>query len=71
MGTGFDHFSDTAHSDFQHLPQQVLDNRKLLRSLMEENGFKVLDTEWWHFYLPEGKKYALLNLSFKDLENKE
>lgn len=71
MGTGFDHFSDTAHSDFKHLPQHVLENRKLLRSLMEENGFKVLNTEWWHFYLPEGKKYALLNLSFKDLENKE
>jgi D-alanyl-D-alanine dipeptidase len=69
MGTGFDHFSDTAHSDFKNLPQNVLDNRKLLRTLMEENGFKVLDTEWWHFYLPDAKKYALMDLSFKQLKN--
>ena len=68
MGTGFDHFSDTAHSDFKNLPAVVLQNRKLLRNLMEENGFKVLDTEWWHFYLPDSKKYALLNISFKALK---
>lgn len=69
MGTHFDHFSDTAHSDFKNLPATVLQNRALLRNLMEENGFKVLDTEWWHFYLPDSKKYALLNLSFKQLKN--
>lgn len=69
MGTGFDHFSDTAHNDFKALPEKVLQNRKLLRSLMEENGFKVLDTEWWHFYLPDSKKYALLDLSFNRLKN--
>lgn len=68
MGTGFDHFSDTAHSNFKNLPENVLENRRLLRSLMEENGFKVLDTEWWHFYLPDTKKYALLNLTFKQLK---
>ena len=69
MGTEFDHFSDTAHSDFNKLPQQILQNRALLRGLMEENGFKVLDTEWWHFYLPESKKFALMDLSFKQLQN--
>ena len=69
MGTGFDHFSDTAHSNFKNLPATVLQNRLLLRSLMEANGFKILDTEWWHFYLPDSKKYALLNLSFKELKN--
>ncbi|RYD74925.1 MAG: peptidase M15 [Sphingobacteriales bacterium] len=69
MGTGFDHFSDTAHSNFKSLPQNILTNRNLLRSLMEQNGFKVLDTEWWHFYLPDSKKYALMNISFKQLKN--
>lgn len=68
MGTGFDHFSDTAHSDFKNLPVPVLQNRLLLRTLMEDNGFKVLDSEWWHFYLPDSKKYALLNLNFKQLK---
>lgn len=70
MGTGFDNFTDTAHSNFTKLPEEVLQNRKLLRSLMEKQGFKVLDTEWWHFYLPDSKKYALMDLDFKQLEGK-
>jgi len=68
MGTGFDHFSDTAHTNFTALPADVLANRRLLQSLMEANGFKVLDTEWWHFYLPDAKSYDLLDLSFKQLK---
>ncbi len=68
MGTGFDNFSDTAHIDFKNLPKDVLANRQLLQLIMEQNGFKVLDTEWWHFYLPDAKKYELLDLSFRQLQ---
>ena len=68
MGTGFDHFSDTAHVNFTGLPPAVLANRKLLQSLMEANGFKVLDTEWWHFSLPNAKSYDILDLTFKQLK---
>lgn len=68
MGTGFDHFSDTAHTNFTELPPSVLQNRRLLQSEMEAEGFKVLDTEWWHFYLPDSKSYALLGLSFSQLK---
>lgn len=68
MGTGFDNFSDTAHTDFINLPEAVMNNRKVLISTMEKYGFKVLETEWWHFYLPDTNKYELLNLSFKALK---
>jgi zinc D-Ala-D-Ala dipeptidase len=68
MGTGFDNFSDTAHSDYTNLPAAVLQNRWLLKSTMEKYGFKVLDTEWWHFYLPNGKEYELLDVSFIELK---
>lgn len=68
MGTGFDHFSDTAHVNFTGLPPDILANRKLLRSVMESHGFKVLDTEWWHYYLPDAKQYDLLDLSFRQLK---
>jgi D-alanyl-D-alanine dipeptidase len=44
----------------------ALKNRKLLRTLMEQNGFKVFDTEWWHFYITDGH-YEVLDLSFKQL----
>lgn len=67
MGTGFDHFSDTAHIGFKGLPADVLQNRLLLQSVMEENGFKILETEWWHFFLPDAKKYDLMDFSFKQL----
>ncbi|MFZ1527594.1 MAG: M15 family metallopeptidase [Ferruginibacter sp.] len=67
MGTGFDDFSDTAHHDFKNLPENILKNRLLLRSLMEKYGFKALETEWWHYYLPNSKEYELMNLGFKQL----
>ena len=67
MGTGFDNFSDTAHQDYKKLPENVLQNRILLRSLMEKHGFKALETEWWHYYLPDTAKYELLDLSFDQL----
>jgi D-alanyl-D-alanine dipeptidase len=70
MGTSFDNFSDTAHIDFTNLPTDILQNRMLLKNTMEKYGFKVLDTEWWHFYLPNAKTYELLNVSFKDLKKR-
>lgn len=67
MGTGFDNFTDTAHHAFQQLPGTVLNNRLLLRSVMEKHGFKALDTEWWHYYFIAGKDYELLDVPFEEL----
>lgn len=68
MGTGFDNFSDTAHHSFTDLPAQVLQNRKLLRDEMVAQGFVPLDTEWWHYALPNAGRYPLLNIPFKKIE---
>lgn len=68
MGTGYDNFSDTAHQTFSALPTDVLNNRKKLKSLMEKNGFKALETEWWHYSLPNSKDYEILDLSFKKMQ---
>jgi D-alanyl-D-alanine dipeptidase len=67
MGTGFDNFTDTAHQGFTQLSEKVLQNRALLKSLMEKNGFKPLETEWWHFSLPDAAKFEVLDLDFKQL----
>lgn len=67
MGTGFDNFSDTAHHNFKALPSQVLQNRMLLRSLMEKYGFMALESEWWHYYLPDAKNYELMDVPFSTL----
>lgn len=68
MGTGFDNFSDTAHHDFKNLPETVFQNRLLLKTTMEKHGFKALDSEWWHYYLPDAALYELLDINFKDLK---
>lgn len=67
MGTGFDNFTDTAHQSFTDLPSTVLENRRLLRTVMEKYGFVALETEWWHYYLRDGAHFELLDIPFKKL----
>ena len=67
MPTTFDDFSEKAHHDYKDLPDNMLKNRALLRSVMEKNGFKALSTEWWHYYLPDSKNYPLMDLSFRQM----
>jgi zinc D-Ala-D-Ala dipeptidase len=50
MGTGFDNFTDTAHQNFKGLPVEILNNRALLKTVMEKYGFVAFETEWWHFF---------------------
>ena len=68
MGTGFDNFSDTAHHTFTALSAEILQNRNLLRNLMEKYGFKIYPEEWWHYSLPDAAKYEILDLEFKKLK---
>lgn len=70
MGTGFDNFSDTAHHSFTSLPPETLKNRQLLRSIMEKYGFKALETEWWHYYLPGSDRFELLDIPFQKFLNR-
>jgi zinc D-Ala-D-Ala dipeptidase len=68
MGTGFDNFTDTAHHSFANLSQVILENRKQLKSIMEQNGFKSFDTEWWHYSWPNNINYEVIDVSFKELK---
>lgn len=67
MGTGFDAFTDSAHHSFTALPQEVLQNRRRLKMIMESHGFRALQTEWWHYSFPNDRNYAALDLPFKKL----
>lgn len=67
MGTGFDNFTDTAHHSFKQLPSGALKNRALLRGFMEQNGFKALETEWWHYSWPNDKNYEVLDIGQQKL----
>lgn len=67
MGTGFDNFTDTAHHTFTRLPQDVLNNRKMLKETMEQHGFKSFESEWWHYTWPDNRKYEVLNIGLKKM----
>ncbi len=67
MGTGYDHFTDTAHHSFQQLSATVLHNRQLLKTTMEKAGFAALPTEWWHYYWPNDRAYDVMDFSFDQL----
>ncbi len=71
MGTDFDSFEKKAYPVLEKkflksgvLSQEIVNNRKLLRKVMEKAGFFNIQTEWWHFnscYRKVArKKYAML-----------
>ena len=52
-GTSFD-LMDPASWSFNNkydFTEEKKNNRKFIRDIMESEGFKVLDEEWWHFTL--------------------
>jgi len=56
MGTDFDYFGKAANTNLEYLMVndgtlnfRQLDNRKLLRKVMQQAGFRTITSEWWHF----------------------
>ena len=49
FGTDCDFFGKEASHSYKKLDRKVRNNRKLLRKIMEENGFIALESEWWHY----------------------
>jgi D-alanyl-D-alanine dipeptidase len=67
MPTGWDTMNDSAHQGNMNLPKDMIDNRELLRSVMERHGFELFQTEWWHFNWPHPEHYDVLDIDFKTL----
>ena len=68
MGTGFDNFSDTAHHSFMKLSKEILQNRTLLKFVMEKYGFRAYEKEWWHYSWPDAGKFEILDIEFSKLK---
>ena len=67
MGSEYDCFADHSRVNIEQqlldegiITKRELDNRLLLRRVMEESGFLKIDEEWWHFD-NRPKKYAVEN----------
>lgn len=64
MGTDFDFFGKRAYHDNLDLPQEILDNRKLLKETMKTHGFWSTRTEWWHYNLQGASKDPIANFKW-------
>ncbi len=69
MPTKFDDFSEKANPSYQDLPDDVIENRKMLVEVMAKHGFSVYPSEWWHFDYHGWEDYELMDLSLSELEN--
>jgi len=65
MGTGYDDFTEKAHSNYKNLPEQILKNRNILINTMQRFGFHPIETEWWHFDFKDWKNYSVLDIEIK------
>jgi D-alanyl-D-alanine dipeptidase len=65
MGTDFDYFGKRAYHDNMDLPQEILDNRKLLKETMEDHGFWSIRTEWWHYNLSAASNDRVANFKWE------
>ena len=65
MGTEFDFFGKEAAHNFMDLPEQVIRNRRLLKTIMVDNNFKIFDSEWWHYNLNDASEFKISNFKWK------
>lgn len=49
MGSSFDYFDEISHTDNLKVKKTQMENRLLLKELMEQFGFKNYAKEWWHY----------------------
>lgn len=64
MGTQFDHFGPEASHNFLQLSKEVIENRKLLKQVMLNNGFTIFESEWWHYNSRNGSQLPLANFKW-------
>lgn len=65
MGTDFDFFGPEAGHDYTGFEQEILDNRTLLKSIMQHYNFTPYSVEWWHYSFVPAINYPLLDFQLK------
>ncbi len=67
MPSGYDEMSERSYPDYKGGTREETERRDLLRKVMEEEGFTVYKSEWWHFDYKDWAKYPILNVPFEKL----
>jgi D-alanyl-D-alanine dipeptidase len=68
MPTEYDSFRKEAWPTTPVADPLIRKNRDLIISVMENNGFKVNASEWWHFDFVGWKNYEVMDIDFEELE---
>ncbi|HEY8470768.1 MAG TPA: M15 family metallopeptidase, partial [Longimicrobiales bacterium] len=68
MVSGYDEFSPRAYPDYPGGTARQRWHRELLRRVMEAEGFRVYDAEWWHFDYKDWRQYPILNVPFERID---
>jgi zinc D-Ala-D-Ala dipeptidase len=66
MPCEFDEFSEKAWITYKDASGTTIRNREYLAEIMEKNGFKRIETEWWHFSDTDYLKYPLQDINLED-----
>ena len=67
MPTEYDSFSKDAWPTTPAKDPEAKKNRDLIIKVMEQNGFKVNASEWWHFDFVGWNKYEVMDIDFEEL----
>ncbi|WP_268039785.1 M15 family metallopeptidase [Clostridium aestuarii] len=71
MPSKFDEFSIKASRKNIKICDEARENMEYLTKVMKENGFTIINSEWWHFNDSNCKEYPLLDISIKEFISKE
>ena len=67
MVGGYDEMTARSYPNYYGGSTEQRWHRKLLRDVMESEGFNVYEFEWWHFDYKDWKQYPISNVRFEDL----
>ena len=70
MVSTYDETTSRAYPDYPGGTSLQRWHRKLLRDVMESEGFTVYEAEWWHFDYKDWQKYRIGNLRFEQIGRK-
>lgn len=65
MGTPFDFFGKEASHSYPFSDKKIMDNRKMLKKIMLQNGFKAFESEWWHYNLASAMTDKVANTKWE------
>lgn len=58
-------YNETSHhGTYNDLDDEQINNREMLKSLMEKHGFESYKYEWWHYNMLGWEDYEILDIDF-------